>query len=193
MDLPFLVSLGWLLGMGCASLCVAQPLSNRLDALWLAGGFAAALVTTLWIPAQAAWVIALAGLAAAWQVMRPPRVAHSFAIAGVLGGLAAALYAGHGSPLWASALGSAAFLVFVVLLSRGRGIAKSSLRLGAFLMLAWICPLAAAAPGVIDGWRSAQALNIAAAKAGGDLPFWAFGFAGLMLAAGLLHGFLVRK
>lgn len=193
MDLPFLVSLSWLLAMACASLCIAQAMSARLDAVWLAGGFAIALAVTQWIPAQAAWVAALAGLGAAWQVIRPPLVRHSFAIAGGLGGLAAAIYAGHGAPLWASAIGSGAFLAIVLLLSRARGIAKPGYRLGAFLLLAWICPLVAATPGVIDGWRSAQALNIAAAKAGGDIPIWAFGFAAATLAAGLLHGFLVRK
>lgn len=194
-SLTFLVSLLWLLCMlAAAANLTQQTLRSWIEPLWLAGGFALALIVAQWIPAQAEWVGLAVALIAAARLVWPGSDRAGLIAAGVCAGLAAGIYAANGLQIWLAGGICLALLVVAAVLARSPQFVSSRLRENVLLVVAWLAPIIAAAPGVVSGWRSAQALNQAAeASLAQGIPVWAFATALLALIGGMVRGFWVRK
>lgn len=194
MDVPFFVSLVWLVCMAAAVRHAAGEPAGRADLLWVAAGFGAMLAVSWGLAIPTSGDALLIGLTCAWQLVRPVGRRGSFALSGASAGLAASLYAAHGAPIWAAALASLVILALGRLLLRDQRFLQAGARQGVLLGLAWIAPLLAAAPDIIAGWQSAQALNRSLQSGAGQaIPIWALGFAAVAVLLGLLRGYWVRR
>jgi hypothetical protein len=188
-----LVSLIWLLAMTAALCHGGAKLAGRASLGWGAVAFSAMLLAGAWLKPDAGWTAGLIGVSAVWQLLKPASVRLSLAMAGAAAALAATLYAAHGAPLWLAAGASLAILALGLTLARDRGFARPRARQMVFVVIAWVAPLLAAAPGVMAGWQSAQALNRSLASGAQAIPLWALGFTAMAVLIGLLRGFWVRR
>jgi uncharacterized membrane protein len=193
MDPPVLISLIWLLAMAAALSHGAAKSAGWADIGWAAGAFIAALAAGEWLKPGAGWTAGLVGASAVWQLLRPVSPRWSFAMAGAAAALAAALYATHGAQVWVAAGASLAVLASGLILARDERFAQPRARQTTFIVVAWAAPLLAAAPGVMSGWQSAQALNRSLAGGMQAIPLWALGFTAAAVVIGLVRGFWVRR
>jgi hypothetical protein len=151
----------WLIAaLGCVAFAAAP--AGRVGVAWMMGGFAvgAVLVRAGRLPEPGELATAVA-LLAMWQLLRPGHAVAGAAAAGLLAGVWSRLLVLQGLPE-SAALPLAACLPGVVfwLAARRPGFASRDVREEALAAVFIGAILAALLPGVLDGWRSAQALNI---------------------------------
>lgn len=156
-----LVGALWLIAALGAAVFAAVP-AGRAGPAWMAGGFAAGAVLVrvgrLPEPGELATGVALLAML---QLLRPGRAGLAALAAGVLAGVWSRVLVLQGLPE-AAALPLAACLPGVVgwLAARRPGFAPRDARDEALAAVFIGAILAALLPDVLDGWRSAQALNI---------------------------------
>jgi hypothetical protein len=190
----FVISALWLLCMLAAASHAARPFQRALDVASLVAPFGLTLLLTRWLTPQPGWVGVAVALAAAWPLLRSVSARTGWSFAGVLAALAASLHASQGLNVWLAALLCLAIVLAVAWLARNERFASPAVRQGVWVALVWLAPILAAAPSVMAGWASAQALNQAAETVVlRPLPGWTWAFVAGAVALGLLHGMWVRR
>jgi hypothetical protein len=156
-----LVGALWLIAALGAAVFAAVP-AGRAGLGWIAGGFTAGAVLVragrLPEPGELATGVALLAM---FQILRPGRTALAAAAAGLLAGVWSRVLVLQGLPE-AAALPLAACLPGLVqwVAARRPAFATRAARDEALAAVFVGAILAALLPGMLDGWRSAQALNI---------------------------------
>jgi hypothetical protein len=191
--MPLLVSIMLFLALLGAAAHAARPISRVQDLAWLVGAFAIVVLLSRLVQTQVDWVgIALAAMAA-WRLVRGGSVEGGLVLAGVAAALGAALYAESGLSIWTASALCLSVAAGAALLARNQRFVSVAVRDGVLLVVAWIAPVIAAAPGVLAGWGSAQALNQTVAASAIDVPLWAWLAPLAALLVGGLRGFWVRR
>ncbi len=143
----------------------------------------------MWLMPQPEWIAGLLAIAAMWAVLRPLGHNQSAGFAGLFAGLAASLFSASGAGLPLAIGASIALLALAVLVFRKSTTISTR---GAGWTLACVAGASvvfATVAGVIDGWRSAEALNRTFVEAEAiSVPVWAALFAIVAIAAGVLRG-----
>ncbi len=152
-------------GLLCALAAVvfATAVRDYRGALALPVGF---LVGVTWAAPAPEWTGAVVGGAAGVLLVDPRRAPASLAAAlaaGLTGGLWARLLAGYGVPAWlAWLLAAGVMAVSAVASTRDPRFARPAVLEDALVALTVLGVAVAAGPGVAAGWRTAEALNLAA-------------------------------
>jgi hypothetical protein len=165
----------------------------------LAGG-AAFAVGTWWVgqpfaPSTPAVAIAVTVMAA-WILIRAPRGSYAIVMAGLLAGLWTGVLRYQGLPLPAAALIAAGVpIVSARLRTRRTAFAPPALREEALLFMVILGVVAAAAPGISDGWRAATNLNLQGAGSEQEtvIPMWTLLMASVALVSGGLFSLWSRR
>lgn len=186
-----------LCGLAAPAFGAAGSCSRRwLSLASAAAGFAAA---ALWFgsgrPLDVAQAGTLVALAAAFQLLRPQKVAVAAVAAGAAAGVWMSMLRVQGTP-WAIAavLGSAPYLCSWHLAATRPRFAPALVREEALLAVLALALAVATAPSILDGWRAAVALNIqgspngqVGAPNGSMMPAWTLGILGGSVALGGLY------
>ena len=152
-------------GLSCAlaAAVFATAVRGRYGALTLAAGF---LIGIAWLRPDPGWTGAIVAATAVLALVRPGGVPASRAaplVAGLAGGLWSTVLGGYGLPLWLAGLLASGVVAFAaVSAARDPRFVTPSVREDALAALGVLGLAIAAAPGVAAGWRSAQAMNLAA-------------------------------
>jgi hypothetical protein len=193
-----LLGLWFVCALGTAVFAALTPLS-RAGAM----AFVPALALGAWwirqpaAPATAAVGLAAAAIAA-WQLVREPRAVVSWTTAGLLAGLWTGVLAYQGLPAIGAVVIAAALAVTSAWLRQRRaGFAPAPLREEALLFLIVLGTIAAAAPGVVDGWHAAGNFNLQSGEPQtGDvtgLPAWTLTLATTALISGGVYSLWSRR
>jgi hypothetical protein len=158
---------------------------------------AAYVATAVAVPAPAA-VSLLAAVAAAWHLVRAPRSPLTLAWAGILAGVWAGLLRAQQCPLGlAIAIAVMPPVVSWWLARRRPHFAPPRLREEALLCLIVVGVVAAAAPGLTDGWHAAVDLSLQSSGAGEaariSTPAWAAASTVVALVSGGLFSLWSRR
>lgn len=145
---------------------------------------------------DAVWVGGLVAVVAVLQLLRPGRVDVVTTICGgVLAGLWGSLLRIEGLP-WVPALviGAALPTISASLTARRSTFAPAALREEALLIVFGLGVTLAMVPNVLQGWRSAVALNLTDKSGSHELvPMWTLSFIGTALALGGVYAFWRRS
>jgi len=163
------------------------------DLRWLAVAFASAAALAAWLGAQMAWVGLALAVVAAWRLVRAGTAVVGLVLSGVSGGFGAALYAASGAPWWIAVPLCLAASLAAGLIARLSHRTTTQMRDLALLAVAWIGPVVAAAPGVMEGWGAALALNQSRESAAGSISVWAWIVLAAALLAGGMRGYWKRR
>jgi len=181
-----IVSALWLIcALGTVALAAAGT-PGRRGLVWIGAGLVAGAagvrVFRLPAPEELAAVVALVAFL---RLVRPQAGGLAAATAGVAAGAWSRVLELQGVPLSPALLAAVALPVAVVLLAAWRpSFAPAGVRDEALAVVFVAAILAAIAPDILDGWRSAQALNIdEAALDALSVPAWTAAV-GLMALAG---------
>lgn len=137
----------------------------------------------------------LAAFVAAWQLWRPAATILPLASAGALAGLWSSLLRVQGLPWPLAVVGAAAVPLASSFLTRRRPkFAPEMLREEAQLVVLVLSLAVVLAPGIIDGWQSAVALNVGLKEdAGPDVPVWTWCAVSGTTALGGLYSLWMRR
>lgn len=183
----------WLLCMTAAVVIAAHPAQRSGQGVMLAGVALGSLVA-YWVPPQPGWIGIAVAVSAMWMLLRGVNGFVACLLAGVFSGLAAMLHAGQGLPVWAALIPNAALPLLASSLARHDYFASSRMRQQALVGLTWLAPCLAAAPSIIDGWHSAQALTrTVEASTDQTMPPWIWPCALTALLLGFLRGVWGRR
>lgn len=191
--MPFLVSMMLFLALIGAAAHAARPIEKLQSLVWLSGAFAIVVSLTQFVQVQVEWVGLAVAAMASWRLVRGSAAEEGLVLAGATAALGAALYAESGLSIWVSAILCLAVTVVAALLAGNVRFASVAVRDAVLLVVAWTAPVIAAAPGVLAGWGSAQALNQDVAAPVIDFPLWAWFAPVAALLAGGLRGLWIRK
>lgn len=179
----------WLLcALGATVFATAS--TRRLGPSASALGFVIATVLISGRGPDAVLVGGLASVVAVFQLVRPARAELVTAAGtGALAAIWAWLLRVEGSPLAAGLLIAVALpLASGYLTARRPRFAPPVIREEAFLVVVAVGAIVAMAPGVVQGWQSALALNLVdksgASAARAVIPTWAVGFGALSMVVG---------
>lgn len=188
MQLNWLFHALWMLcALGTTVFATASTRTRlALPALML--GF---LVSAVWVRPErlpdAVWVGGLVALVAVLQLVRPDRAdVLTMISSGVLAGVWISLLEIQGLPrALAWAIGGALPVVSAALTARRPAFAPAALREEALLVVLALGAVVATVPSVLEGWRSAVALNVTD-KSGPNalVPMWTLWFLGTSVALG---------
>ena len=152
----------WLIAaLGAAVFSAIAP-ASRGGLAWLATGFAAGAVAVRWarLPEPGELAVAVA-LLAALLIVRPRYGVLAAVAAGVTAGVWSRVLELQGAPLAIAVVLAAALPAIAMRLAARRpGFASPEVRGEALAAVFVAAILAAMAPDILDGWRSARALNI---------------------------------
>lgn len=188
-----LVSIMLFLALLGAAAHAARPIERVQSLAWLGGAFLIALFLAQLVQVQIEWVGLALSAMAGWRLARGSSAEEGLALAGITAALGAALYAESGLSIWIAAILCLAVAGGAALLAGNAKFASVAVRDSVLLLVAWIAPVIAAAPGVLAGWGSAQALNQDVAAPVIDFPLWAWLAPVAALLAGGLRGGWVKK
>lgn len=182
-----------MLAMLAAAAHAARPAVRWTELGWLVGTLVFIVVVSRFATMQVEWVGVCLTIMAAWRLVRGGSIAGAMALAGASAGLGVALYVESGmNPVLAVALCLGAALL-AVLFAREQRFATTHVRDFALLMVACCAPVVAMAPGVLAGWESARALNMAGENAATGLPALAWIVPVAALLVGGMRGFWKRR
>ena len=185
-----LLALWFVCGLGTAILIAATPLSRAGAAMAVtAFAFGAWWARQPFAPSAATVAIA-AAVIAVWQIVRPPRHPYAAIMGGLLAGVWTAVLDAQGLPLVA-AIPIAALLPTASAWLRARRavFAPPALVEEALLLLAVVGILAAALPGIADGWHAAVNLSVRSGQSANGttdaaMPMWTLAVASAALLSG---------
>ena len=196
MDIP-VFALWFVCGLGTAVFGAVAPPSGA----GIAAGLTGIAAGSWWIrqpfaPSPAAVAVAVA-LIATLLLVRPRRLPYAAATAGLLAGIWSAVLQWQGLPA-AGAIGAAATvpIASAYLSTRRPAFAPAALREEALLFLVLLGVVAAAAPGIAEGWRAALTLNVqseAGTPAPAAMPPWTLFAASAALVSGALFSLWSRR
>lgn len=194
MSSPSLISVLWLLCMLAAVANVVAGNARRVDGLWIVLAFGLVFSAVHGRSLEPSWIGLCVGLSAGILLFASPPEWARLSMAGALGALAANLYIGQGANEWIVAPACFALIALVFAFARGGRYASSPTQTALLVLLGLAAPLAAAAPGVLSGWQSAQALNQSGhAGAAPAIPALAWQFVAGSLFLGVIHGLWARR
>ncbi|MEO5923171.1 MAG: hypothetical protein ABIR70_05020 [Bryobacteraceae bacterium] len=168
----------WLLaGIGAVVFSTGAAVPRRVAGVAVGFGLSAWL---LWdgVP-DAATVAGFAALVAGFKLYRPGWVTLPAFCGGLLAAVLGALLAADGVPNWIAWFCAAIVpLVSIALASRNSNFAPESVQEEGMLLMLALGLGAAVGPALVDGWRSAGAMNIAGETANNAFPAWVISAAG---------------
>jgi hypothetical protein len=187
MMLGFAVSVLWLLAL-VAGFVLFRDCGLSLRTCCAAGAaLAIAFGLGIALSPQPNWIGVLVAVIAFWRLIGGAAPRSAPWLAGCCAGLAAALQAGAGVPVWqAGGITTAALALAMVAGRAGRsGLAGE----WALVVVALAAPVFALAADLSYGWQSAAVLNTQVVRVDAPPPpLWAWIVAGLSLTAGLAIG-----
>jgi hypothetical protein len=196
-DIPFL-ALWFVCGLGTAVLAAVGP-QTRMGAIAGIAGFVAGVWWSQQVFAPSTPAVAIgAGLAAALELFRPGRRSFTLAVAGLLAGLWSAVLHLQGLPVIPAVLVAVTLPTASAYLRVYRpAFAPATLREEALLFLLILGVVAAAAPGIVDGWHAAVTLNIQGSESEASpttvMPMWTMFVASAALVSGGLFSMWSRR
>ena len=197
MDIP-LLALWFVCGLGTTVFAAAGPQTPR-GAIAGVAGFVAGVWWSQQQFAPSTPAVAIgAGLAAALELFRPGRRSFSLALAGLLAGLWSAVLHLQGLPVIPAVLVAVTLpATSAYLRIRRPAFAPATLREEALLFLLILGVVAAAAPGIVDGWRAAVTLNVQGSEPEASpttvMPMWTLFVASAALVSGGLFSMWSRR
>ncbi len=192
---PILLGLWYVCGLGAAAFGAAVPLRPRhLMLLAASAAAAAAWVSPGLLPSLPAAGVA-AATAAGLQLVRGSSPALSAALAGGLAGIWTGVLEAQGVPALVSPIVAVSVPVAAAVLAVREGFAPASLRDEAYLFVALLGIMAAAAPVVRDGWRAALDLNLqdTSGAPAVALPVWTFALGATAALSGGAYSLWSRR
>jgi hypothetical protein len=196
-ELPVL-ALWFVCGLGAVVLAAVAPHSRTQAVVGMAGFAIGAWWARQPFAPTTAGVAIVAALVAGMELVRPQRQPLAIALAGLLAGTWSAVMQRQGLPVVAAiAVAAALPAMSVYLRTRRPAFAPPALREEALLFLVALGVTAAAAPGIVEGWRAAGTLNlqIGEAEAAGStaMPTWTVVVASAALVTGGLFSLWSRR
>ena len=193
-----MLALWFVCGLGTTALAAVAPRSRGARLAFAAGVLAGAWSIRQPLAPSPPAIAVAAAFVAALELTRTPRLPFAMAAAGLLAGIWTGVLERQGLPVLAAAavavtlpLGSA------YLAMRRPSFAPVTLRDEALLFLVILGIVAAAAPGIADGWRAAGSLNLRTGDAGPSetvtMPWWTLGTASAALLSGALVSLWSRR
>jgi zinc transporter ZupT len=194
MSPPSLISVLWLLCMLAAVANVAGGSVRRIDGLWIVLAFGLVLALAHGRSLDPSWIGLCVGLSAGILLFAPPPEWVRLAVAGALSALASNLYISQGANEWIVAPACFGLIALVFALAYGGRYASSPTQTALLVLLGLAAPVVAAAPGILSGWQSAQALNQSGhSGATPAIPALAWQFVAGSLFLGVIHGLWARR
>jgi hypothetical protein len=158
------------------------------------GGLALGIAASQPALAGPAWAAVPAGLIAILGLARPRHWWLTSMAAGALAGLWSTLLQRQGVPLPAAIAAAAALPALAAWLACHRPrFAPPPIRDEALLVTFVVAMAVAVAPGVLDGWNAALALNVSAEAAPSAVPGWTLGLGCASLVLGALYSTWSRR